>query len=256
MTPDQALHRQLNRGCPADCCCQFCVSDDLDVTAAAHGLDVRKLQRVADESRAAAGSRSPRSGGGSGRAGGGTPGRRRMRLPSDKQLDFIANLCSQRDLGPAEERQGWIATTYPEFFEHQFEFGPRQASALIDALMKLPRRGAAEAAQAREFESKRIEAEFEQGALYPDPADPGTVYLVERSKSSGMLYAKRLLEDGGTAYERGAIGRLDASRKLSLAEAQVWGQRTGVCCQCRARLTNPESRRLGVGPVCRGRFAA
>jgi uncharacterized protein DUF6011 len=253
MTPDQYLQRQTNRGCPADCYCQFCVSDDLDVTAAAHGLNTARLQRIAQESRDAAGSRSPRSGSGSGSA----PAKvRRMRLPTDKQLDFIASLFAQRDLGSPQEAQVWASQTYPEWYlpgtKPAKDFDGKRASTLIDALMKLPRRGQAERDAARQAESQRVEAQLEEGRLYAHEAD---IYRVQRSKQSGRLYALRVLEGGGTDYTPGVVTKLDPEALLSLEAAQAWGRKTGTCCNCYARLTNPLSIELGIGPTCRGKFS-
>lgn len=39
------------------------------------------------------------------------------------------------------------------------------------------------------------------------------------------------------------------------AAAQLYGQEIGRCCVCNRTLTDPESRRLGIGPECRGKRA-
>lgn len=36
--------------------------------------------------------------------------------------------------------------------------------------------------------------------------------------------------------------------------ARLYGQRTGVCCCCGLELTNHESIRLGIGPICRSKY--
>lgn len=240
----EAKRRASERGCPAGCACRECC---LDEAAMVIGGPVPERVLL------------PSSGGGLPSS---APAPRRLDLPTDRQLDFIASLCEGRDLGDATERLSWVAVTYPEFFaeepQSRHEFGPRQASVMIDALKQLPRRGQAERALANEIESKRVEAEFEEGALYVGPElEEGqpTIYLVQRSKSSGHLYALRVLDDGRTTFDSGAIRRLDAGTRLSLEAAKAWGRRTGVCCQCRRELTNPESIELGIGPYCRKKFA-
>lgn len=234
----EAKRRASERGCSGTCTCRECCIDE---AAMSTGGPIP------------AGALPPGGGSPWGRA----PSPRRMDLPTDKQLDFIANLCEGRDLGNPQERLGWIAFTYPEFLadedQSRHEFGPRQASVMIDALKKLPRKGQLERQAFNAAESMRVEVEFEADCLYPDEED--RVFLVQRSRTSGHLYALKVLDDGRTEYVPGAIRRLDASRKLSLDEAKAWGRRTGVCCQCRAKLTNPESVELGIGPVCRTKFA-
>lgn len=38
------------------------------------------------------------------------------------------------------------------------------------------------------------------------------------------------------------------------AAARDYGIKTGICCCCNATLTNPESIKLGIGPICRGKW--
>jgi hypothetical protein len=171
-----------------------------------------------------------------------------MRLPSPKQLDLIARLFRERDLGSPLEAQVWASQTYPEWSRSARDFDGKRASALIDALMKLPRRGQAEREAARDA----VEAQLQQGRLY---ALGDEIYRVERSKSSGRLYALRVLEGGGTEFAPGQVTKLDPKAILTLEAAKAWGRKTGTCCNCYARLTNPTSVELGIGPVCRAAFA-
>lgn len=84
------------------------------------------------------------------------------------------------------------------------------------------------------------------------------IYKVVRSRTSGFNYAQRLeMKNDGSykfEYEAGAIKFITAEHRLTLAEAQEYGIRTGICCVCGRLLTNPESIALGIGPVCAGRF--
>lgn len=237
MTPQltwkEAQRRAHERGCAGFCACRECCIDE---ALQSIGGPIPALELD--------------SGQGSGSGSGSRPARR-VPAPSDRQLDFIASLWEQREFPSAEAAQALALGTYDS------DFGPRQASALIDVLKGLPRRGTRE----RNLAQQRAEVELEVGALYahdhPHRKDLGDVeiYRVQRSKSSGKLYALRVREDGGTEYAPGVVTRLDPARKLQLEEARAWGQRTGTCCQCYAKLTNPESIELGIGPVCRGKFA-
>ena len=91
------------------------------------------------------------------------------------------------------------------------------------------------------------------------------VYRVEPSKSSGNLYAKRLMEgvsasDWGWSYERGAIFAIATAvtdgtgRRLTQDEASAYGKLTGRCVCCGRLLTDSKSVDLGIGPVCLKRW--
>lgn len=91
------------------------------------------------------------------------------------------------------------------------------------------------------------------------------VYRVEPSKTSGNLYAKRLMEgvsssDWGWSYERGAIFAIATAvatgvgRRLTQAEAADYGKLTGRCVCCGRLLTDSKSVELGIGPVCAKRW--
>lgn len=232
----EAARKAANRGCSPDCRCAPCISDDIDVAAARWGLNVLAIQASAELARSAVRQTSRPSGSGNG--AGGRPARRRQPLPSAKQLDFIAKLWDEREFESPLAAQVMARESYEE------DFDGRRASAFIDALMKLPRRGAREAQAAQ----VRARQELEVGRLYKFA---GEIYRVRQGRG---LYALQLLRDGGTRYAPGVVTKLDPSMALTLEEAQEWGRATGVCCQCNAELTNPESIALGIGPICRGKF--
>jgi len=78
----------------------------------------------------------------------------------------------------------------------------------------------------------------------------GRVYKVQVAKQgSGRLYAKRL-DEGTFVYESGAIYRLSADERMTLAQAQEYGRLYGICCRCGAELTDEKSIEDGIGPVC------
>lgn len=98
---------------------------------------------------------------------------------------------------------------------------------------------------AQQLEKRRQQPVREEG-IYQDASDD--VFKVVRS-SYDRLYAKQLI-DGKFEYAPGALRRLTAADKLSLAQAERYGKLTGHCCRCGARLTDEDSIARGVGPVC------
>ncbi len=102
--------------------------------------------------------------------------------------------------------------------------------------------------------------------MYRHPED-GTIWKVQVAHhGSGQLYAKQLIEleepkivrgkeaRYGFVYVPGAIKRLRAEWKMTLADAAKWGKLYGCCVRCGAVLTDEESRDAGVGPVCAGKM--
>lgn len=101
----------------------------------------------------------------------------------------------------------------------------------------------------------------------------GTIYKVQIAKrGSGHLYAKRLtvspcadgaacghptvVQPNGTHmhghfdYAPGVIHTLRADQKLPHDQAARYGQMYGICCACGADLTDENSIKRGIGPVC------
>lgn len=81
------------------------------------------------------------------------------------------------------------------------------------------------------------------------------VYRVKRSRESHNLYAMRFVPEAAAkserfVYERGAIFRLSAENRMTIEEAEALGASVGICCVCGATLSDPNSVRRGIGPVC------
>jgi hypothetical protein len=78
----------------------------------------------------------------------------------------------------------------------------------------------------------------------------GTVYKVLRAvHGSGRLYAQRLTPDGFQA-ERGALNWLTQAHRMTAEEAAAYGNLYGRCVRCQAPLTDGESIKRGIGPIC------
>lgn len=90
--------------------------------------------------------------------------------------------------------------------------------------------------------------------------DDGRIFKVQIAHhGSGAPYAKLLVvhEDGSAefVYAQGAVRMLSTETLMSLDEARSFGALYGVCCVCAATLTDEDSIRLGIGPVCGQRVA-
>jgi Family of unknown function (DUF6011) len=92
--------------------------------------------------------------------------------------------------------------------------------------------------------------------MYRDPVE-GTIYRVQPSRSSGRLYAMRLVEGdtgGDFEYAPGAMARILPAWRMTADEAAAFGRAHGWCCVCGRLLTNPVSIAAGIGPICGGRI--
>jgi hypothetical protein len=79
----------------------------------------------------------------------------------------------------------------------------------------------------------------------------GTIYKVLVAvHGSGRLYAQRLV---GTSFhaERGAISKLTQAHRMTPEAAAKFGHLYGRCVRCQATLTDDDSIKAGMGPVCR-----
>lgn len=81
------------------------------------------------------------------------------------------------------------------------------------------------------------------------------IFKVQRSQTSGHLYAKELTSDGWSYLPGGAtmLATQGASR-LTAETAERYGKLYGVCAICGRTLTNEESIERGIGPVCAERM--
>lgn len=80
-------------------------------------------------------------------------------------------------------------------------------------------------------------------------------FKVERGQS-GYLYAKKLVKGANGkpkwSYEdgKGAIFKLQPQTKITLDQAKQFGIATGVCIICGRTLTDQNSVKAGIGPIC------
>jgi hypothetical protein len=91
--------------------------------------------------------------------------------------------------------------------------------------------------------------------LYKLTTDSGTsIYRVRKSRMSDRLYAEKVIPNGdGTAnfaYHPKAMGLLQASDKLTWAEARAFGAAYGSCVACGRTLSDARSLVQGYGNTC------
>jgi hypothetical protein len=130
-----------------------------------------------------------------------------------------------------------------------------EASAAIDRTKASLVKGRAELSKLRASAGTTPAAapawELTEGAYLLD----GKAVLVQRSRESNRLYAKVWDEDAEAfVYAKGVTYRLRAEHRATLEQLEAFGKAFGVCGECGRTLTNPESIKRGIGPICAGKF--
>lgn len=205
---------------------------------------------------------------------------------TDKQISFLCSLAIQKlakseaDSVTRDAQSGrWTR---------------RSISAEIDRLKEMPRRPTPAVAPDRspagipvdgqeKPATAQTRAELEAGMYRRD----GIIYKVQLAvHGSGKPYAKRLVATNecqeckypasyhdvaddmyykgcsdhdfkakwAFEYASGAIWDLQPGHKLSLEEAKEFGALYGTCCCCGRTLTNEESIKKRIGPICEGKY--
>lgn len=84
------------------------------------------------------------------------------------------------------------------------------------------------------------------------------IFHVRWNKAQTHTYAEELIRAGGKAswrYQRGMGAELASMPPLSIKEAARLGKRWGICVVCGRHLSNPESVKAGIGPICAGKLS-
>lgn len=168
-----------------------------------------------------------------------------------RQRDFIATLLAERDYTLGETRVD----------------SPKEASALIDKILRAPKRIGAvrvvdkELAEALSAVQKSKYA-IPTSELILDVFDEnvtGDLLFVEVREYSNTLYIRRLHGSVGD-FTRSRLSRRDSLAILShIAQdsykyAKLFGSHFRCCGKCGAPLTDERSRQLQLGPDCRKAF--
>lgn len=179
-------------------------------------------------------------------------------------MDNLTNLA-----GATERQQTFIASLLAE---REYTLGdvvissPREASALIDALLRAPKR-----ANARRGDQELFEAlSSVQKSRYAIPTSEMFLETLDENIAGDLLFVE-VREYRGTLYIRrlhgsvGGFSRTKLSRKDSLVilrhiardaykYARTFGEHYSCCGKCGAELTDERSRALLLGPECRKAF--
>jgi len=153
---------------------------------------------------------------------------------TDKQKGLIEKLLAEKDTG---------GLRVPDLEK----IGKRQASTLIEFLLKQPKKAVVPQAAIDAVKEPRTIAVTE-GMYRMD----GHIYKVQVATESGRLYAK-MLQGNSFVYSKGAIFRLVPEHRMTLDEAAAFGKLYGQCCVCGRTLTDEVSIANGIGPVCAGK---
>lgn len=178
---------------------------------------------------------------------------------SARQAEFIRTLLAERTVDAT-----LAASTLRELDEGKL--AKSSASIVIDRLLKLPktpRAAAASRASSADFSGVpcsryAIPAE-EVEALPIDVSLHGDLLFVEIKTYQGTTYMRRLIGAPG-AFSRLRMSASAVEELLSVLRddpyryARLFGENYSCCGKCGAELTDDESRRLMLGPVCRRAF--
>ena len=118
--------------------------------------------------------------------------------------------------------------------------------ALVDAFQK--------ARESGHSKPRLVFGDIALNQAKPNSQNPGMVYVKYQGE-----YAGKITVDGKFLPVRSCpepVGALvkELGEGDLLAKAKAYGQETGTCCCCNAKLTDPVSVANGIGPICEGRW--
>jgi hypothetical protein len=176
---------------------------------------------------------------------------------SEKQVTFIKSLLDERVIP-----EGYAA----EIREQISIFTSKRASEVISALMAAPRKpkGVAPVVPIADVlagipNAKYAIPAYELSVEALDRPFGGDILFVEVKEYMGRVYMRRLQGAPG-AFVRSKIPASDVAvyagiiKQDSYKYTRLFGEHYQCCGKCGAELTDEESRRLMLGPVCRKAF--
>lgn len=180
---------------------------------------------------------------------------------SDKQISFLNTLLDERELALQDRDELRVALPTME---------KKQASLLIDTLLKLPKRSTKvtfTAAHKSPIQEALASAPKSKYAIPADEVDVnltdtnlnGDMLFIEVREYMGNLYMRRLLGSVGgfTRYKVSSKDAIEIMRVIAndpYKYAKLFGAVYSCCGSCGAELTDPVSRELQLGPECRKKF--
>lgn len=183
--------------------------------------------------------------------------------PTPKQLAFVRTLLAERAGVPAAEALREVLNR----LRTEGSLSKRAVSATIDALLKIAR-PQAEASD----EPTPVERPAQRTAKVELPDVPAGRYAVENEDGELRFYVvDRPMEGKWAGWTFVKVQASDELHPIKGMEAKAvilakialdpqaasirYGQELGVCGVCNRTLTDEESRRQGIGPVCRAKMA-
>lgn len=176
--------------------------------------------------------------------------------PSEKQVDFILGLLKERDIEAGEA---------DELREKLPHLNKREASDLIEKLLKLAklpkvrRPNPTQAVLATIQKSKYAVPVSDLDHIDLDFELHGDILFLEVREYMGTLYMRRLTGSlgGFTRHKlsvQDVIGLTNVISTNQYGYVKLFGTHYSCCGSCGAELTDPESRRLQLGPECKKKF--
>ena len=158
---------------------------------------------------------------------------------SDKQINFIEKLLSERDRSNEQDKA--TCETIEMLLKNGDLTGGRNGSAsgAIDMLFKIP----------KDFGPKKEVAITEPGIYRHD----GEFFRVRWNGPKTRLYGERVVGSEGHAhfvYAKGIVFDLTPEDLLTWEDARDFGKAFSVCINCAKTLSTDQSIVQGYGPTC------
>lgn len=175
-------------------------------------------------------------------------------MASEKQINYIKSLASQKDLTTLEPqyKAALLTDVYLQTLSN------RQVSELLDVLKLLPRATSAEGSATEQTELQQAEEAVEAARYFiVDPTDNTEKFIhVDKPKApsrwAGYTFVSIRASDDlyrvKSASHRLAL--LQAIAKDPIHAMNEYGIRLEVCGMCGRTLTQKDSRLRGLGPIC------
>lgn len=177
---------------------------------------------------------------------------------TQKQLDFIRDLSTRKDLGKLEPEQR-AALQQPEEFWHEesTRLTKEKASRMIELLLKQNDKPK-DAQQPTMHMAERLAVGVPAGryAVFSDEGELRFYKVwVSRDKKRLNMYVEHGPDQSDLRYQKTILTILNKIKTAGIRQCAIrYGMEIGHCSNCGLRLTNRISRELGIGPVCGGRM--
>lgn len=178
---------------------------------------------------------------------------------SERQRSFLLSLAHDRELAELGDTPDVRQARVLELVDETPNFGSRDASSLITALLAAPRTTGATGGTGSVTTAPSAPVVARVGVYRLD----GRTYVVRQSRSdSSRVYAlelvdapARVMESGDVErleleYRRGMIHNLRDEHRLPAVEVEKVSRVYGRCIMCGQKLKAATSVQRAIGPVC------